>query len=113
MLELERGEATMCMSAEDAGAREIADGDMVKVYNDIGQFLVRARVSPAVQPGQVIVYNAWENFQFPGGIGHRNVIASAINPVELAGDYFHVRPAPGILQPGQNDRETRVQVARG
>jgi DMSO reductase family type II enzyme molybdopterin subunit len=112
MLELERGEPVIFMSAVDAREREIADGEVVKVHNDVGEFLVRATVSPAVQPGQVIVYHAWENFQFRGGIGHRNVIASPINPVELAGDYFHVRPAPGILQPGQNDRETRVQVAK-
>jgi anaerobic selenocysteine-containing dehydrogenase len=100
------------MSVADASERQIADGDVVKIYNDVGEFLVQARVSPTVQPGQVIVYHAWENFQFRGGIGHRNVIASPINPVELVGDYFHVRPAPGILQPGQNDRETRVQVAK-
>jgi hypothetical protein len=34
------------------------------------------------------------------------------NRSELAGDYLHLRPAPGILQQGQSDRETRVQVAK-
>ncbi len=102
----------MYMAPDDAKARGINDGEVVKAYNDIGQFLVQAKVSPAVRPGQVVLYNAWENYQFPGGIGHRNVIASPINPVELAGDYFHIRPAPAILQPGQNDRETRVEVAK-
>ena len=110
-LALERGQAVMFMSPRDAGERGITDGDRANVYNDIGQFLVMAKVSPAVRPGQVIVYHACENFQFPSGIGHRNVIASPINPVELAGDYFHIRPAPAVLQPGQNGRETRVQVA--
>jgi len=112
MLELERGEAVIFISTDDARARRIEEGDLVKVYNDIGQFFVQAKVSPAVRPGQVIVYHAWENYQFPGGIGHRNVIPSPINPVELAGDYFHIRPGPAILQPGQNDRETRVQVVK-
>ncbi|OGO52098.1 MAG: hypothetical protein A2148_09685, partial [Chloroflexi bacterium RBG_16_68_14] len=112
LLQLERGEPVIFMSLLDARERAIEDHDLVKVYNDVGEFLVRAKLSPAVRPGQVIVYHAWENYQFPGGIGHRNVIASPINPVELAGDYFHLRPAPAILQPGQNDRETRVEVAR-
>ncbi|MDP2675373.1 MAG: hypothetical protein Q8Q00_10755 [Dehalococcoidia bacterium] len=60
----------------------------------------------------MIMYHAWENFQFRGGMGHRNVIASPLNPVEMAGDYFHIHPAPAIMQPGQSDRETRVEVAR-
>jgi len=110
MLELERGEPVMFMSVEDAQTRGIADGDTVKVYNDIGHFFIRTKVSPAVRPGQVIIYQAWENFQFEGGIGYRNVVASPINPVELAGDYLHLRPAPAILQPGQSDRDTRVEV---
>lgn len=110
MLELERGQPAMFMSVEDAQTRGIGDGDRVKVYNDIGHFFIGAKLSPAVRPGQVIIYHAWENFQFEGGMGYRNVIASPINPVELAGDYFHLRPAPGILQPGQSDRETRVEV---
>ena len=112
LLELERGEPAMFMSVEDAEEREIRDGDRVRVYNDIGQFFVRTKVSPAVRPGQVIIYHAWENFQFEGGMGHRNVIPSPINPVELAGDYFHLNPAPAILQPGQSDRDTRVEVLK-
>jgi DMSO reductase family type II enzyme molybdopterin subunit len=112
LLALERGVATMFMSPEDAGERGIGDGDSVKVYNDIGEFLVVTKVSPAVRPGQVIIYHAWENHQFEGGIGYRNVIPSPINPAELAGGYLHLRPAPAILQPGQSDRETRVEVVK-
>jgi hypothetical protein len=39
-------------------------------------------------------------------------MASPINPAELAGDYFHLRPASAILQPGQSDRDTRVEVVK-
>jgi nitrate reductase alpha subunit len=112
LLELERGEPVMFMSVEDAEERGVGDGDRVKVHNDIGHFFVPAKVSPAVRPGQVIIYHAWEDFQFAGGVGHRSVMASPINPAELAGDYFHLRPAPAILQPGQSDRDTRVEVVK-
>jgi len=61
---------------------------------------------------QVIVYHAWENYQFEGGMGHRNVTATPMNPVELAGGYFHIQPAPAILQAGHNHRDTRVEVAK-
>jgi len=112
MLQLERGEPAVFMSKIDARDRGIEDGDLVRVHNDIGSFRIRAKVAASVRPGQVIVYHAWENYQFDGGIGHRNVIATPMNPVELAGGYFHIQPAPAILQPGHNDRDTRVEVAK-
>jgi len=111
-LELEHGEPVMFMSDSDAKERGIDDHDLVRVYNDIGEFLVRAKVSPAVRPGQVIVYHAWENYQFQGGMGHRNVIPTPMNPVELAGGYGHIQHTPAILQPGHNDRDTRVEVTK-
>lgn len=112
MLNLERGEPVMFMSAQDADERGISDGDRVKVYNDIGHFLIGTKVAPAVRPGQVVIYQAWDNTQFEEGIGYRNVLASPINPVELAGGYLHLRPANAILQPGQSDRESRVEVVK-
>ncbi len=112
LLRLQRGEAVVFVSREDASARGIEDGDRVRVWNDVGEFLVQARVSPAVRPGTAILYHAWEDHQFPGGRGHRNLLPSPLNPVELAGDYYHLRPVPAALQPGQSDRETRVEIER-
>ncbi len=112
MLQLERGEPAIFISNVDARERGIANGDRVRVKNEIGSFLIRAKVAASVRPGQVIVYHAWENYQFEGGMGHRNVIATPMNPVELAGGYFHIQPAPAILQPGHNDRDTRVEVEK-
>lgn len=111
-LGLERGEPAMFMSATDARERQIGENNLVRVHNDIGEFLIRAKVSPTVRPGQVIVYHAWENYQFEGGIGHRNVIPTPMNPVELAGGYEHIQHTPAILQPGHNDRDTRVEVTK-
>jgi DMSO reductase family type II enzyme molybdopterin subunit len=112
MLQLQRGEAAAFVARADAEARGIADGDRMRVFNDTGDFVVRARVSDAVRPGTVILYHAWEDHQFPGGQGYRNVLPSPLNPIELAGGYTHLRPAPASLQPGQSDRETRVDIAR-
>ncbi len=112
ILELERGEPIIFMSAADAKQRDLEDHDLVRVHNDIGDFLIRAKISPAVRPGQVIVYHGWENYQFQGGIGHKNVIPTPMNPVELAGGYFHIQHTPAIFQPGHNDRETRVEVTK-
>jgi DMSO reductase family type II enzyme molybdopterin subunit len=112
LLRLQRGEAAAFVASADARARGIADGDRVRIWNDAGQFRVRAKVSAGVRPGTVILYHAWEDHQFAGGRGHRNVLPSPLNPVELAGGYVHLRPVPAALQPSQSGRETRVEMAR-
>jgi anaerobic selenocysteine-containing dehydrogenase len=111
MLQLQRGEPAMWMSAEDAESRSISDGDRVKVFNDLDAFEIIAKVAPIVRPGEVIVYHAWENFQFAKGKGFQNLIPTPLNPVELAGGQFHLRPMSICMQPSHTDRDTRVEVA--
>lgn len=43
------------ISPEDADAREIEDGDIVKLFNDRGIVLTGARISERVMPGSVVV----------------------------------------------------------
>lgn len=110
MLRLQRGVPVMYISVEDAQRRGISDGALVEVKNDIDRFKIHAKLSPAVRPGQLIIYHAWENYQFAEGKGFQNLIPSPINPVELAGGEGHLRPIQICLQPSQNDRDTRVEV---
>ncbi|MFQ5668381.1 MAG: molybdopterin dinucleotide binding domain-containing protein [Candidatus Binatia bacterium] len=112
LLRLQRGEAVAYIAVADADARHIADGDEIRLWNDVGKFRARAKISRAVRPHTVVLYHAWEDYQFHGGTGYRNVLPSPLNPVELAGGYYHLRPVPAALQPGQSDRETRVDMAR-
>ncbi len=44
------------MNAEDAAAREIKDGDMVKVYNNRGGCVMKAKISPRVRRGIIMSY---------------------------------------------------------
>ncbi|MEK7334038.1 MAG: molybdopterin-dependent oxidoreductase [Candidatus Binatota bacterium] len=112
LLQLQRGGPLMFMSAKDALSRGIRDGDTVEVSNDVASFQVQAAVSPAVRPGQVIIYHAWENYQFEEWRHFKSVMASPMNPVELAGDYFQIRPITMSNYPGFSDRGTRVEVRR-
>ncbi|MBI4492290.1 MAG: nitrate reductase, partial [Chloroflexi bacterium] len=112
LLGLQRGEPALFVSVEDARTRDIADGDFVEVYNDVGNFRVQVAVSPAVRPGQVMIYHAWENFQFQGWRHFKRVMPSPLNPIELVGDYGHIRPDVLSLTPGPNDRGTRVEVRK-
>ena len=112
MLRQQRGAPVMYISTADADARGIRDGETVKVFNDLNSFQVMAKTSPAVRPGQLILYHAWENFQFAGGRGFQNLIPSPLNPVELSGGQFHLRPMSICMQPSHTDRDTHVEVVR-
>jgi anaerobic selenocysteine-containing dehydrogenase len=110
MLQQQRGEPVIIIGTEDAVDRGIRDGVQVRVFNDLDEFQVMAKVTPGVRKGQLIVYHAWENFQFKKGKGFQNLIPSPLNPVELAGGQYHLRPMVIALQPSHTDRDTRVEV---
>jgi DMSO reductase family type II enzyme molybdopterin subunit len=112
MLDLQRGEPAIFISESDAAARDIRDGDRVRVGNDLGQFELVAKVSAAIRPGQVVVYHAWEPFQFADHKSHQAVTATPMNPIQMAGGYYHLQQFMTVGQPGMNDRGTRVEVTK-
>jgi len=115
LLRLQRGEPLMFMSPVDARPRGIADGDRVVAYNDVGSTEVQVALSPAVRPGQVIIYHDWENFQFPGRRHFKSITPSPLNPTDLVGGHFHIRPRMVPLYacaPGATDRGVRVEVRK-
>ncbi|MEE9491562.1 MAG: molybdopterin-dependent oxidoreductase, partial [Dehalococcoidia bacterium] len=112
MLRLQRGEPLMFMSSRDAAARQIQDGDRVESHNDVGSLQIQVAVTPAVRPGQVIVHHGWENYQFQDWHHFKSVMASPLNPIELAGGYYHIRPTIQNFYPGFSDRDTRVEVVK-
>jgi anaerobic selenocysteine-containing dehydrogenase len=57
------------MSAADARARRIVDGDVVRVFNDRGDITLRARVDGAVQAGVVSAKLHWAKLNS----GNRNI----------------------------------------
>jgi anaerobic selenocysteine-containing dehydrogenase len=56
--ELER-EPHLDMHPRDAAERGIADGDMVRVFNDRGSHRLRARVNGKPRPGVVVAPSVW------------------------------------------------------
>jgi DMSO reductase family type II enzyme molybdopterin subunit len=112
LMRLQRGEPEIVLSAEDAGARGLADGDPARVRNDIGTFESKVKVSRAVRPGQVVVNHAWEPFQYKDHHSYQSLLPSPINPLQVAGGYFHLQPAMVMGSAGGVDRGTRVQVER-
>jgi nitrate reductase alpha subunit len=112
LLRLQRGKPVIYVNPGDASKRGIGDGDTVRVFNDVGECELQAMLSPTLKPGQVVVYHAWEPFQFKHGKSDQTLIPSPLNPVQLAGGYFHLQPMVMMQQPGCSDRGTRVDLER-
>ncbi|HEY7413019.1 MAG TPA: molybdopterin oxidoreductase family protein [Vicinamibacteria bacterium] len=72
-------EASLTLHPHDARRRGIADGQLVRTFNDRGSFLARARVSDAAREGVVVGLSVWWAKMCPGG---RN--ANAVTGQELA-----------------------------
>jgi anaerobic selenocysteine-containing dehydrogenase len=53
--ELPRNEATLLMHPDDARARELHEGDVVRVANERGEVQCPVTVAPAVRPGTVVL----------------------------------------------------------
>ena len=102
----------MWMSVTDARARDIQDGDPVRVWNDHGEFRVAARVSPALPSGEAIIYHAWEPYQFPGWRGNMEVVSSPYKPTHFVGDYGHLRYRVFASGPVHVPRGVPVEISR-
>ncbi len=112
MLETHRGEPSVLLSPADAAGRGIAAGDRVRVFNDVSSFVCAAKLSPAVQPGQVIMYNGWEPYQFEEWEDPACVEPGMVKWLHLAGGYGHLRYWLMQCQPVPADRGIAVDIAR-
>ncbi len=112
MQQLNRGEPTIYVGIQDAASRDVEDGDTVRVFNDISSIEMQAKLSAALRPGQVTIYHAWEPFQFKGRKGNSTLTPNPINPIQLAGGYFHLQPRVAVGTPGATDRATYVDFER-
>ncbi|KKK89440.1 hypothetical protein LCGC14_2733090, partial [marine sediment metagenome] len=65
-----------------------------------------------VRPGQVIVYNGWEPYQFRGWTGPMDTEPGMVKWLHLAGGYGHLRYWPMQWQPVPFDRGIKVAVAK-
>jgi DMSO reductase family type II enzyme molybdopterin subunit len=112
MLRLQRGGPAVWVAKPDADARGVADGDRIRVFNDAGAFEAIAKVAPAVQPGQVIAYHAWEHYQFKDWKGQQEPVLAPWKPLHLAGGYaqLHYRFLYGA--PGHSPRAQCIDFAK-
>jgi anaerobic selenocysteine-containing dehydrogenase len=85
------------ISPADAEARQLADGDAIKIYNDRGEFAAKACITNDVRPGVVWMRDGWV------GLNHLTS-----GEAVLTGDALSLFP----FSVGQAEFGARVEVAR-
>ncbi len=112
LLRLQRGEPVCFINPVECKARGIKDGDKVRVFNDLGKFECQVKVAAATAPGEVIIYHAWEPYQFKNWQGQQEPIAAPWKAIHLAGGYCQLHYRMFYGGPGHAPRGAPVEVEK-
>ena len=104
MLETHRGKPFVLINDAVASEKGIEDDALVRIWNDIDEFVVPARTSPAQRPDGLTVYNGFEGFMFPGGKSSKEVEPGMVKWLHLAAGDGHLHYSPFEWQPVPFDR---------
>ena len=107
-----RGEPNMMVNPDDATERGVEDDDLVRVYNDVGEFKVRVKVAAIVKPGQVVSYNGWAGSQYKDWSGANEMEPGMVKWIGFAGGYGHLNFFPTEWQPVPVSRWTRCEFEK-
>jgi DMSO reductase family type II enzyme molybdopterin subunit len=112
ILNTHQGRPFMFMNDGDARERGIENGEEVRLFNDMGSITVWVKISPAVQPGQLIIYNGFEPYMHRDWKDASNVEPGMVKWLHLAGGYGHLRYRTIHWQPVPIDRAIHLDVAK-
>jgi anaerobic selenocysteine-containing dehydrogenase len=92
------GDPTVELSAEDAEARGLVDGQWVEVFNARGRFQARVALTGAVRPGVAVATGLYWGKLSPGGRNVNSTTATALTDMgggaTLFDNLVEVRPLP-------------------
>ncbi|GIW40830.1 MAG: hypothetical protein KatS3mg076_1407 [Candidatus Binatia bacterium] len=112
ILATHRGYPVVYMNPDDMAARGLENDDLAVVFNDLGETRIRVRRSPGTRPGQIVIYNGYEPFQFPGWSGPENLEPGMVKWLHFAGGYGHLQYRGLHWQPVPIDRAIHVDVRK-
>jgi anaerobic selenocysteine-containing dehydrogenase len=84
----EEGEPHLDVHPDDAKARGIAHGDLVRIFNDRGEFTARARVSDKTRPQVVVAPSVWWKKLSPDGRNANEVTSQALADMGGAATFY-------------------------
>jgi len=112
LLRLQRGQPVCWINPEEAVTRNIKDGDMIRVFNHQSDFECMAKVSAMTAPGEIIVYHAWEPYQFKDWKGQQEPVEAPWKALHLAGGYHHIHYRMYYGGPSHAPRGAPVDVEK-
>jgi hypothetical protein len=83
----------------------------VNVHNDMARSSSALRY-PTGTPGQVVICNGWDLYQFREWRGPSSLEGAMTKWLGFAGGYGHLRYWPFMWSPSHVDRATRVEITR-
>lgn len=92
--------------ARDAQARQIADGDLVEIFNLYGSFQLWARVTQSIRPGGISVDHGWWSRYLAKGEYNNILLTERVKPLQET--YF----LPAVYAPGQLWKDPRVDIRK-
>jgi DMSO reductase family type II enzyme molybdopterin subunit len=107
-----RGEPFVFIGDRDAAELGIENGDRVRLVSDVGDSRMQAKISPAVRPGQVILYNGFEPYQHENWYSQSDLEPGHVKHLGFAGGYGHLKYRLFSWQPIPADRAVRVDVEK-
>lgn len=107
LLSLQRGEPDIYVNPDDAAARGVKDGDIIRVFNDAGAFFVMAHLSAGIPPSMLFMYHGWDPMMFRNRQNFGAVISTAglIKPTGMAGGYGQIGYKPLRFSPNQTYKD--------
>ncbi|MBL8797484.1 MAG: molybdopterin-dependent oxidoreductase, partial [Planctomycetia bacterium] len=112
MLRLQRGVPIVYIHPDDAQKRGIADGDWVRIHNQIGQAVCLCQVLPGEKSGRLTMYHGWEKFLGFGEGGWQSLTYIKIKPTQLIGKYGHIDFKLNYWGPTGNNRDIKVEIEK-
>ncbi len=110
MMRQQRGEPFVYINPDLAAKKGIVDGGHVRVFNGIGEFYAQAKITPTVRDNQVMMEHAWEPHQMRERKGLNQVVATLIQPLELVGNWGHLKFDMYKWNPNGLANETGVDI---
>jgi complex iron-sulfur molybdoenzyme family reductase subunit alpha len=79
------------VNPEIAKAKGIADGDDVRMFNELGEVVLMAKLSPSCPPDALVMEHGWEPFMYKKKKGHNSIVGDMINLLELSDGWGHLK----------------------
>lgn len=111
LLRLQRGKPCAMVNPETAARRGIADGDDVRVWNDLGETVLMAKVAASVPKDALVLEHGWEPFFYRGKKGHNALVGDMLNLLEVSDGWGHLKFGT-VWDGNQHAYDATVDIAK-